>query len=231
MVIALALALLPEPSPVSLEKGAVLGVPVSSIKVNLKSARVGLILADGFPGTDQDFASMIRKHQPLVAVNGAYFSKETLLPIGDLVLNGQLVHSGRMGTALTFGEEGKPDIQRVVRHKTMRWEGFRTVLACGPALILDGKVDVDFASEGFRDPHVTGSAQRMAVGYTVDNRLIIAHIRKAVTFSEEAKIMRELGCFEAMNLDAGASLAMHFDGKTVTKPGRKLTNLLAVWSD
>lgn len=231
MLVALSLLVASAPAPASLESRKVLGVPVTCISVDLKQTRVGIILSDGFPGTDQDFESMLKRDKPLAAVNGAYFSKDTKLPIGDLVIQGQLVHSGRMGTALTFDENGKPDIQRVVRHKTMRWEGHRTVLACGPALVLDGKVDVDFAGEGFRDPHVTGSAQRMAVGYTSDGKLILAHIKKAVTFNEEAKIMRELGCFEAINLDAGASLAMHFDGKTLTRPGRKLTNLLAVWVD
>jgi len=221
------------PSAPVLESRSVGGVPVTVITVPLDApgTRVGVIVADGFPGKDQEFSSLVRKHKPHVAINGAYFSKDSKLPIGDLVNEGRLLHSGRMGTALTFDAMGKPDILRVVRHRTMRWEGFRTVIACGPALVLDGEVDVDHAAEGFRDPHVTGSAQRMAIGYTETGKLIIAHIRKAVTFEQEADVMRNLGCFEAMNLDAGASLAMHFAGKTVRAPGRRLTNLFAVWTD
>ena len=32
-----------------------------------------------------------------------------------------------------------------------------------------------------------------------------------------------------VNLDAGASLAMHYRGKTLASPGRHLTNLLVVY--
>jgi exopolysaccharide biosynthesis protein len=172
---------------------------------------------------------MIKRSGVKAAVNGAYFDKGTKKPIGDIVVDGKLLHSGRMGTALTFDPSGKPDIVRVIRHKTYRWDGFQHVLACGPALVLDGQVDVDFEEEGFRDPHVTGRTQRMAIGYTSDRQLIIAQIRKSVTFEEAAKVMRQMGCFEAMNLDAGASLAMYHNGKSLHSPGRKLTNILGIW--
>lgn len=230
----LALLLISPPSPhVSLSNPTVLGSPVSVLTVNLNEpkVRVGILLADGFPGTDQEFKEIVARGRPHAAVNGAYFSMDSKKPIGDLVVDGTLVSAGRMGTALTFDAKGKPDIMRVERHKTMKWEGFKTVLACGPALILDGAIDVQFEKEGFRDPHVTGSAARMAVGYTPKNKLIIALIRNTVTFQEEAQIMQSLGCYEAMNLDAGASLAMYHAGKIVQPPSRPLTNVLAIWAD
>lgn len=227
----LSVALLPPSDPVVLRDAQAAGVPVRIIETNLNDPRirVGVVVAQAFPGGDEPFASMVKRTAPAAAVNGAYFAKDTLKPIGDIVIDGELVSSGRMGTALTFDAEGKPDIQRVVRHKTMRWEGFPTVLACGPALVLDGEVDVQFELEGFRDPHVTGRTQRMGVGYTAAGKLLFVHIRKAVSFREQATVMKSLGCLEAMNLDAGASLAMFHRGKTLASPGRKLTNILAVW--
>ncbi|HRI43026.1 MAG TPA: phosphodiester glycosidase family protein [Fimbriimonadaceae bacterium] len=226
-------ALLASPTHVSLSRTTVLDASVNVITANLNepSVRVGIILADGFPGTDQDFERMINKAKPFAAVNGAYFDGGTKKPIGDIVVEGILVHSGRMGTALVCDPQGKPDIFRVTRHKTVKWDGFRTVLACGPALVLDGSIDVLLEQEGFTNPRVTGSASRMAIGYTKRNKLIIAMIGKAVTFEEEARIMLELGCFEAMNLDAGASLAMYYDGKVVRSPSRPLTNVLGIWVD
>lgn len=205
------------------------GVPVTTLRANLAMVQVKPIVAMGFPGADESFTSMIERARPIAAVNGAYFSTQTLLPIGDIVIGGQLVHSGRMGTALAFDQAGKPDIIRVQRHKTLRWEGYTDVLACGPALIIDGKIDVQHSEEGFRDPSVTGRSQRMAIGYTQNGKLVITWIKQSVTFDEAAKVMKDLGCHEAMNLDAGASLAMAYNAKVIKAPGRKLTNILGLW--
>lgn len=225
--------LLGQADPIQVRETRVQGAPVRVVEVRLTDprVRVGLIVAEGFPGTDESFGAMLRRAQPAAAINGTYFDKETLKPIGDLVENGELLHSGRTGTAFTISQDGTLDIHRVVRHRTMRWEGMRTVLACGPALLLDGKVDVDPAGEGFRNPAVIGKTQRMGVGYTADRRLLLVHIRSAVSFEQMAQIMQRLGAVEAMNLDAGASLAMAVRGKTYAQPSRRLTNLLGIWID
>ncbi|MBS1706968.1 MAG: phosphodiester glycosidase family protein [Armatimonadetes bacterium] len=207
------------------------GAPCRVIEVNLDSSevRVGVVVSYGFPDADQSFGEMVKISGATYAIDGAYFDKTTKHPIGDIVVDGKLLHKGLMGTALMIDPHNNVDIRRVERHRTQDWSDYETVLACGPALVLDGKIDVNFKEEGFRDPHVTGATQRMAVGYTQDKRLLMVHIRKAVTFAQEASIMNNLGCYEAMNLDGGASLAMFGKGKTHQEPGRKLTNLLAVW--
>lgn len=218
-------------SPVTMAVVKAAGATCRVITIDLtdQRVRVGVVLAEGFPGTDEPFASMIKRTTPVAAINGAYFSKETLKPIGDIVSGGALVNKGLMGTAFTLTPERNPDIMRVIRHKTTAWGLYDTVLACGPALILDGKKDVNWEGEGFRDPHVTGSTKRMAVGYTADKKLLFVYVDKGVTFDKEAEVMAALGCQEAMNLDGGASLAMSYNGKTFLSPGRRLTNLLAVW--
>jgi exopolysaccharide biosynthesis protein len=223
----------PSTNPVTLENVSAGGARVRLMTVRLTdpSVRVGVVLSKGFPGSDEPFDQMVRRTRAFAATNGAYFSKDTKKPIGDIVVGGLQVNTGLMGTAFTLTSDRKPDIIRVVRHRHYGWGLYETVLACGPALLLDGRTDVAWRLEGFRDPHVTGATKRMALGYTTDGRLLIAYIGKSVTFEQEAKVMKVLGCYEAMNLDGGASLAMYFDGKTVLAPGRKLTNLLTVWLD
>ncbi len=202
---------------------------IIEVRLDDPKVRIGVATASGFPGKDEKFSSIIARSKPYAAITGAYFHKNNLLPIGDIVQNGVLTHSGRMGTAFKLTKDRQVDIERVRRHKTYRWEGFETVLACGPALVLDGNIDVKWQEEGFKDPHVTGKAARMGLGYTVDKRLLLVNVRKAVTFAEFAGVMKKLGCVEAMNLDAGASLAMYCDGKYYAKPSRNLTNVLCVW--
>lgn len=207
------------------------GVKLDVIKADLKRTdlAVRIVLADGFPDGDEAFDSMVKKTPGIVAaINGAYFDKYTLKPIGDIWTGGQLVRKGLMGTAFCIRDDNTMDIRRVERHRGVDWSEFSSVLACGPALVLDGKVDCDWEAEGFRDPHVTGSTTRMGLGYTAANELLLVRCNSRVTFSEFAKAMRGLGCHEAMNLDSGASRGFFFDGTFIEKPGRLLTNVLAI---
>ena len=48
-------------------------------------------------------------------------------------------------------------MRRVVWGHAADWSGFQTVLACGPALVLNGQMDVQPELEGFHDPHVMGA--------------------------------------------------------------------------
>lgn len=231
MLNALLPLLLIQPKPISFSNENVLESPVSIIRADTQNPRVriGVITAEGGIGNDETFASMIRRTEPAAAVNGAYFDKGTKKPIGDIVSNGRVINEGRMGTAFTVNDEGKMDILRVIRHKRYGWGGYQTVLACGPALLLDKVLDVQCGQEGFRDPSVTGSTPRMGLGIDSKGILTMAYIKKPVTFIRMAQIFQKLGCEEAMNLDGGASLAMYYRGNTVKVPGRRLTNVLGVW--
>ncbi|NDD30261.1 MAG: phosphodiester glycosidase family protein [Proteobacteria bacterium] len=213
-----------------LERTTAAGVPLQVIRVNLadRRVRVRVEVAAGFPGADEPFADMIARTRPTIAVNGAYFSKSSLKPIGDIVIGGRLVSQGLMGTALAITRTNEATIRRVERDRSQDWSAYETVLACGPALVLGGRPDARPQEEGFRDPHIMGSTERMGVGITPDRHLLIVHTLAPVSFGKWAEVMRALGCSDAMNLDAGASLAMYYRGRTLIPAGRRLTNLLTV---
>jgi len=66
---------------------------------------------------------------------------------------------------------------------------------------------------------------RTAMGYTRDDRLIICVIEgrfpgiaEGAGLMEEAKIMKELGCYEALNLNGGGSSCMLINGKQTIQP-------------
>jgi exopolysaccharide biosynthesis protein len=213
-----------------MRSGLAAAVPVRVIEVDLADLRVR-VTPQVSNGPAETFASMVSRSRPAVAVNGAYFSKTTLAPIGDIVIEGRKVRSGMMGTALAITRDNRAIIRRVTWGHAEDWTEYATVLACGPALVLNGRVDVQPEREGFRDPHVMGSTRRMGIGLTRDRRLLIVTTLAPVTFRKWAEVMLALGCWDAMNLDAGASLAMHYRGKTLITPGRQLTNLLLVYVD
>ena len=96
----------------------------------------------------------------------------------------------------------------------------------GPVLVQDGQVKISnneekkFAGKAIADKH-----PRTAIGYTRDGTMIILAIQgrmkglaEGATLPQMAKIMVDLGCVEAMNLDGGGSSCMLINGKETIKP-------------
>lgn len=220
-------------SPVAMKMETADGIPVRVITVDLNSPRVqvGVQVARGLPHGADSFQTFIERTHPTAAINGAYASKATLEPIGDIVIGGKRVYQGWMGTALALTKDKQALIRRVKRGHKEDWTGYETVVACGPALVLDGRIDCFPEEEGFKDPHVMGHAQRMGVGLTKNNKMLLVHALKPITFRKWAQVMLALGCQNAMNLDAGASLGMYYKGNMLHKPGRHITNVLSVFVD
>jgi hypothetical protein len=47
--------------------------------------------------------------------------------------------------------------------------------------------------------------------------------------ADEAKLMQGIGCYQAMNLDGGASRSLAHRQQIIIPPGRSLTNVLLVY--
>lgn len=222
------------PLHVAYRNQKVAGVRCHVITVNLREPQVKVTLAvaqGGFPHAHESFDSMIRRTRPTAAINGTFFDKRTLKPIGDLVIEGRLVHQGLMGTALAITADNQAVMRRVTWGHAEDWSGYETVLACGPTLIQDGEVRLCPAEEGFRDPHVLNPGGRSACGLTAVGKLLLVSVPQPITLRKLAEVMQGLGCVQAMNLDGGASVAMYYRGRTILRPGRKLTNLLLVYEN
>jgi hypothetical protein len=103
-------------------------------------------------------------------------------------------------------------------------------IGCGPRLLQDGRIVADPAAEGFQHPKILSMAcARSAIGLTADQQLVLA-TSNAATIVQLAKIMRAMGCTDAMNLDGGASSGLWYDGKYLTKPGRAISNSVLILS-
>ncbi len=114
--------------------------------------------------------------------------------------------------------------------ETSSWDNFKkwkeqTAVGGGPVLLQSGKIKITneeerlFAGKAINDKH-----PRTAMGYTKDGKLIILVIegrnRNAggATLQQEAQIFKDLGCWEALNLDGGGSSCMLVNGKETIKP-------------
>lgn len=106
-----------------------------------------------------------------------------------------------------------------------KWR-MQTAVGGGPVLIQSAQINITneremmFMGNAINDKH-----PRTAMGYTKDNRLIILVIQgrfpgiaEGATLNQEAKLLEELDCWEALNLDGGGSSCMLINGKETIKP-------------
>jgi hypothetical protein len=108
-----------------------------------------------------------------------------------------------------------------------KWK-MNTAVGGGPVLIQQGEIEITnneelkFAGKAVNDKH-----PRTAIGYAKDGKLIILIIQGrsessgGASLPQEAKILQDLGCWEALNLDGGGSSCMLVNGKETIKPSDK----------
>lgn len=106
-----------------------------------------------------------------------------------------------------------------------KWK-MKTAMGGGPVLMQDGKIMTTTREEHLFVKDV--KHPRTAVGYTKDNKLIILAIQgrfpgvaEGASIAQEAIIFRDLGCYEALNLDGGGSSCLLVNGKNTIQPSDK----------
>ena len=210
---------------------AAAGVPVKVISVDLNdpNVKVSGLMARRGNGTSEPFRQMIDRANPNVAVTGTFFSLGDLQPVGDIVIDGSLVHFGGMGTALCVTPDNHADMVTVDWGRHHDWSPYDFVVACGPRLLRRGRVVLDPRAERFRDKHMLSPNSRIAVGITSGNTLFFAMTHEPIYLGRLARVMQSLGASEAMNLDAGTSTGFYYNGATLARPGRQLTNMIVVY--
>lgn len=109
-----------------------------------------------------------------------------------------------------------------------KWWKMRTAIGGGPVLVKDGLIHITNEAEqmfvnGENDRH-----PRTAMGYNRKRQLLILVVQgrfpgiaEGATLAEEAKILADLGCVEALNLDGGGSSCVLVNGKETIQPSDK----------
>lgn len=208
----------------------VLGIPVRVITVDLNNpeVRVGVVTARQI-GRAEPIWDLLARARPTAAITGTYFSINSKIPIGDIVIEGERVHFGGMGTALCITYDNQVRFIRPPRHRQVSWSEYRLVLGAGPRLLQGGKVMLYPSGEGFRDPRIYAAVPRTAVGVTRHNKLLMVVITRPVRLRTLAKVMQQLGAVDAIALDGGSSTSFYYRRTLSVAPRRKLTNLLVVY--
>lgn len=221
------------PRSVTLHYQEIMGFPVKYVAVNMNDPDVVVTtaVASRFPRGLESWSSFINRVHPDAAINGTYFCMRTYMPVGDVAVGGNLLFKGVVGTGLCITSDNRVAMLPGPRQGKPDWSGFRSVLCAGPRLLTNGQVTVNARAEGFRDPHVLGSATRSAVAYrATDGLLFLITVEKSISLKNLAYVCQHLGATDAMTLDGGSSSAMYAQGRTITKPGRGIGTAIVVYS-
>ena len=108
---------------------------------------------------------------------------------------------------------------------TPNWENVEHIISGGPYLVKEDQLYVDTQAQKLNA--ISGKNPRTAIGYTKDENLILVTIdgreesSVGMNLYDLAKLMKSIGCTNAMNLDGGGSSVMYVKGKIVNTPSIK----------
>lgn len=229
--------------PLQVKRRRVAGVPFYQTTIDLTNPQTLIVLglannsnifnterANG----DESFRKMVARYHAAIVASGTFFGKNAQKQVlGNLVSAGQFIQyipQENYGTTLGLRAGNIPEMLTTRIDGTPEWHQHWFSITSGPRLLRNGKIFVAPRTEGFTDPRVMGIAPRSAIGFPAGGKkLVLVTFLTPLTLEREAQLMRKIGCYEAMNLDGGSSIALAKTGKILVRPGRELTNVIVVY--
>lgn len=100
--------------------------------------------------------------------------------------------------------------------------GYPQILGAGPVLVQNRQIVLNAKAEGFSDAFIRQTAIRSAIGTNAAGNLLIAAIHNpsgqaGANLAQTAKIMQQLGCVNALNLDGGSSTSLYLGGQLLDR--------------
>lgn len=130
------------------------------------------------------------------------------------------LYDAQVNTTIVLHKLSKPFLKE--------WN-MQTAIGGGPVLIQQGKIRITNNEERmFTGKAIDDKHPRTAMGYTAEGKLIILVVQgrfpgvsEGASLTQLAKMLLDLGCVEALNLDGGGSSCMLVNGKETIKPSDK----------
>jgi len=231
-------------NPVKVERITIKGMPLYRTTIDLTDPETFITLGLAKNAAqansnkqsvgDEAFSGFIKRYPAAVLANATFFSKDHQKRVmGNMVAEGRFLKYSRWenyGTTLGLREGRQLEMVTARTDGKPHWHEHWFSLTGGPRLLRQGKFWIAPKSEGFRDPSVLGVGSRTAIGFPKSgDKLILATFLHSMTLEREAHAMKDLGCYEAMNLDGGTSGALAHRGKVLLDASRPLTNVLVVY--
>jgi len=204
---------------------------VVTANMNDPDVKMTVILASGGIGKSEPFRGMMRRTHPDAAITGTYFGLRDRLPTGSIIIEWNRLHGGFVGTAVAITPFNRVTFVHGRPANDSDWGAYESVIWVGPTLVQSGKIWVDPRAQGFRDPSLFRLRRRTAIGITRSGKLLLVAVNKPIYLSKMAAIMKDLAARDAAALDGGTSTALFYRGDFLARPGRRLTNVIALYSN
>ncbi len=148
----------------------------------------------------------------------AFPSGRVAIPDDGYVLSATAAERDLIGRHLVLGQQVRLDLA-ISPGKIVH------AIGGGPRLVQDGEVFVPFRWESFGPGFSSRRSSRSAVGITAEGKVLLVTVEKSrrntgMRLIELARLMRELGAVQAMNLDGGGSSTLVVGGRVVNVPER-----------
>jgi exopolysaccharide biosynthesis protein len=240
----LSLALPSYAQPVQIGKSQINGIPFYQTTVDLTDPKtfitIGLAKNANFANTiqktsgDEEFNKLVARYKATIVANGTFFAKNAQKTVmGNMIAGGKVLKYSpweNFGTTLGLRVGNKPEMITARVDGKPEWDKHWFSITSGPRLLRKGEMWLNPSIEGFKDPSVLGSSARTAIGFTQDGtKLVLVNFEINLSLQQEAEAMKAIGCYEAMNLDGGASRALASKNNILVPAGRPLTNVIVIY--
>lgn len=182
-------------------------------------------LADGSFGRNisDKTSSIAQEVGAILAINGDYYG---FRDSGYVIRNGYLYRSTAASSSqedLVIYEDGTFDIidESDVTSEELQAAGAVQIYSFGPGLVEDSELSV---TESQEVSWSMTSNPRTAIGMIEKGHyvMVVSDGRtsesEGLTLYQLARVMQDLGCSEAYNLDGGGSTTMYFNGQVINNP-------------
>ncbi len=202
--------------------------------VDPSKEKIKLVRAQGGRET---VATLAKRYDATAAINGGFW-KQNGDPAGILkVENHWYGLPIKPRGAIGWDERGNVLIDRLITERNgdtidflpftsdpKEWGKMKYIVGGTPVLIQNGKRVEDFSPEQTLISFLKNRHPRTAVGIKLNGEWVFVvvdnfyRIYGGMTMNELAKLMEDLGCVDALNLDGGSSSTMVIDGCVVNHP-------------
>lgn len=199
--------------------------------------------------------AMAKKNNAIAAINGGFW-RENGQPAGILkVKNKWYGTASRPRGAIGWSQEGKYTVMdRVLSHRKNsednelnvipmslpaytahdQWKNVENIIGGAPLLIANGEMISDYSQEQTINSFLTKKRARTAVGIKDSGEWVFVVVDTrfygffgGISVKDLTRLMNDLGCTKALNLDGGSSSTMVIEGQIVnnsygyTREGKK----------
>ena len=168
------------------------------------------------------------EHDAVLAINGDYYGFRT---DGILIRNGVVYRDDGVRQGLALYADGRAEVydETATTAQALINAGVWNTCSFGPALVNGGAVlqgidDVE-VDTNFGNHSIQGTQPRTALGWVETDHYMFVVVdgrsegySRGATMTELARIMADLGCQVAYNLDGGGSSAMYWNGQIINRP-------------